>query len=270
MDGENRLMKDYRSEILSELDSAFIAESGLFFPDKKSNTVAYHFFPDLEDGYKQIAGSKIHLYGSGRLWAIVFETNGYHTRQGEAISSLCYFGNCFRLEKSEAAGSKYISNLYQHTLISEEELQRIELQIGDEDEAFERIDPRTTSVFVNGQYVPFESNRKKYVELGIEPTEDNPSGWIEFGEFVRFLHETNPIILELSDSIIEEPFEVPLNKILTLDKFHYRSIYDKSVSPSEQEMYQMIADVLVSGDENAWSPTSEANNDWRNWESGML
>lgn len=259
-----------KQDILSELNHVFNSRPGKYFPNSKEGEMHDHFFPDLEDGYMYVAGSKIHLYALDRLWSVVFEINGYHTRQGESIASLFYFGNCLNLEVFEAAGRKYISNLYQHTLISGDEFERIELQVDDDEEAFERIDPKTEVIQVNGQKVPFEPNRAKYVELGIQPDAHNPSGWIEFGEFMRYLHETDPAVLAVSDSIIERPFATPLSKLMTIDKFHFHSVLDKTNCPSELETFQQIANVLESGDKGAWSPTLKANNDWRNWESGIL
>lgn len=61
-----------------------------------------------------------------------------------------------------------------------------------------------------------------------------------------------------------------LPKLMTINSFHYHSVYDKSVPPSTQETYKLIARVLVTRDTMNWKPTQKPNNHWTNWESGNL
>ena len=53
---------------------------------------------------------------------------------------------------------------------------------------------------------------------------------------------------------------------MSLDKWHHKTFTESDgIEPSTYETYQLIAEVLVSGDQSLWKPTLEANNHWRNW-----
>ncbi len=61
-----------------------------------------------------------------------------------------------------------------------------------------------------------------------------------------------------------------IRKIMTIDDFHFSSVYARDHHPNKEEMYQLIAKVLVAKDPAQWNPTLTANNHWSNWESGNL
>jgi len=57
---------------------------------------------------------------------------------------------------------------------------------------------------------------------------------------------------------------------MTIDEFHFVSVYQKSNPPSQQETYKLLAKILVTRDTANWKPTQKPNNSWKNWESGNL
>ena len=61
-----------------------------------------------------------------------------------------------------------------------------------------------------------------------------------------------------------------LPEILVIDKFHFESVYNKDSFPSKQEIYQLIAKILVTRNPDLWKPKNKPNNHWSNWESGNL
>ncbi|MBK9449871.1 MAG: hypothetical protein IPN95_10820 [Bacteroidetes bacterium] len=67
-------------EILGELDLAFNGTPSKYFPAGQPEDIKYNFFLDLEHGYCETAGNRIHLYADSTRWVIVFEKSGYQNR----------------------------------------------------------------------------------------------------------------------------------------------------------------------------------------------
>ncbi|RZJ47794.1 MAG: hypothetical protein EOO44_21965, partial [Flavobacterium sp.] len=68
------------TEILEQLDLAFYGEPSKYYPSGQPEDIKYNFFLDLEHGYCETAGNRIHLYADSTRWIIVFEKSGYQNR----------------------------------------------------------------------------------------------------------------------------------------------------------------------------------------------
>jgi hypothetical protein len=256
--------------ILEELDCAFNGVPGKFFPKGGGNIILYNFFLDLEHGYCETAGNRIHLYADKERWVVVFEKNGYQNRGGNADIELDYIGNCVEYIKENYDDYTYISNMGLIELITGKEYERVCKNDSGED-YFELINPKIESIELRGKMVKIEHDPAKYKALGIEPCKyDNPDELVGFGELIKYFNETSPDLIRAQEEEIKQHIPKDLPKIMTIDKFHFSSIYDKDIPPHEQELYQLIAKVLVNGDSSFWKPTQEPNNHWSNWESGNL
>ncbi len=230
--------------------------------------IIYNFFFDLEAPTCIVAGSKIHLYSDKKRWAIVFETNGYFYNADYCGITLTYLGNCIDYDISKSGDHTYISNLVTLDLISREENKRIRNKEGDEMEQLDLISAKAHTVNVHGQNIEIIHDVTKYKELGIHISEvDNPRMLISYGDLIRYINETNPNILFATKNEIRAHLPKDLPEILTIDKFHYTGI-EKNLLPSAQELYQLIAKVLVTGDKDLYNPTQPPNSHWSNWESG--
>ncbi len=258
-------------QILTQLDLAFNGVPGDQFPQGRPQDIKYNFFLDLEHGYCETAGSKIHLYADEARWAIVFEKSGYQNRATRAEIELCYFGNCITYPVSEYPERNYISNSSDIILIDGDEFERIENKEGTDMETFELIAKDTKNVKVRDRLIPFNNNYKDYEKLGIAVREyENPCKLIAFEDFVRYLNETDPGSIEAKENDIRQHIPHDLTKIMVIDRFHFISAYDKDNLPSSQETYQLIARVLITKDSKQWKPLQAPNNHWSNWESGNL
>lgn len=259
------------TEVLEQLDSAFKNLPTSYFPEGQQGDIKYNFFLDLEDGYCEIASSRIHLYSDSTRWAIVFETGGYHNRRHAGVINITFVGNCIAYPVDKYSERSYISNMSSVLLIEESEFQRIENKDGVEMENFELIGSNTTDIKIRDTSIIFERDFKKYESLGIKTREyDNPKKLIGFGELLRYLNETSPQLISATEADIQKHIPSDLPKVITIEQFHYVSAYDKGALPSEQETYQLIAKVLVTRSASSWKPTLPANNHWANWESGGL
>ena len=68
------------TEKLEQLDLAFNGVPSKYYPAGRNEDIKYNFFLDLEHGYCETAGNRIHLYADSTRWAIVFEKSGYQNR----------------------------------------------------------------------------------------------------------------------------------------------------------------------------------------------
>ncbi|MBO6518336.1 MAG: hypothetical protein JJ975_17510 [Bacteroidia bacterium] len=268
---ENGVTMFSEKDVLEEFDLAFTGIASDFYPLRNDNSILYNFFPDLEFGYCEIAGSKMHLYSDSLQWAVVFEISGYQNRRTSAEAQLIYIGNCINYVIESYEGRTYISNSKDVVFITSSEFERIENQNGEELEIFELIAGDTKTIQVFDKNVPFESDHTIYEDIGIKiRSQSNPDNLIGFGDFVRFLHETTPEKICVREEDIRTNIPSNLQKIMTIENFHYESFYDKVNLPSMQETYQLVAKVLVSCDSAEWKPTTPPNNSWKNWESGNM
>ncbi len=259
------------TDILNELNLAFNQMPGSFFPAGNPDDIKYNFFLDLEHGYCETAGNRIHLYGDSTRWAIVFEKSGYQNRGSAAEIELNYVGNCIDYPIDKYPERNYITNSSGVVLITSDEYERICNKTGSDMEQFELISPDAKQVNIRNAIVQIEHDPKKYEAVGIKiRKEENPRRLIGFGDLIRYLHEMNHEIISATEDEIKKHIPKNLPKIMTINEFHFVNAYEKDNPPGNQEMYQQIAKVLVNRDSSFWKPTLKSNNHWTNWESGNL
>jgi hypothetical protein len=259
------------NDILKQLDLAFKGIPGEFFPEGNRGDIKYNFILDLEHGYCVTASSRIHLYADKNRWAIVLEKSGYQNRGGDAELELDYFGNCITYPVDKYPERNYITNAHNIVLISGDEYERIRNKDGTDMETFELISPSATDVMIRGRKVKIEHDSSKYIHFGIRPRNfDNPKHLIGFDDLIRYLNETNPSVISATEDEIKEYIPANIPKLMTIDSFHFESIYNQKNLPSTQETYQLLAKVLVSKNIALWKPALKPNNHWSNWTSGNL
>ena len=258
-------------EILEQLDLAFEGTPSKYYPAGRTEDIKYNFFLDLENGYCETAGNRIHLYADSTRWVIVFEKSGYLNRGTSAEIELNYIGNCIDYPVDKYPERNYISNSSRVILIDPTEFERIENKDGAEMETFELIGQNIKEIKIRDKFFPFDNDYKKYEKVGIEVrAEENPKKLIGFGDLIRYLHETNPSLISATEDEIKKYIPKDLSKLMTIDEFHFVSAYEKTNLPSLQKTYKQIAKVLVTLDTTNWKPTQKINNHWSNWESGNL
>ncbi len=253
------LNEELEKEILAELDASFLGVAGKFYPKKTDSNVLYNFFIDLEHGYFLTAGNKIHLFADSKRWAIIFEVNGYNNRLNQAQIQQIYIGNCIKYNKEKNSNLEYISNINFLPIIDELEFEKA-------------MENQTNNKFINirNKKVRFENDYKKYEKLGIKINDSNYTAKISLGEFIRYLQETNPAILNATQKELKANIPKNIPYLTTINEYHYASFYNKELPPSKQETFLLIAKILASRNIAKWQPTLKANNHWSNWVSGNL
>jgi hypothetical protein len=248
-------------EILEHLDLAFYGIPSDYYPKPQPGGTWCSFFLDLEHGYCDTAGSRIHLYTDQTRWAVVFEKNGYWKSATRAEIELDYVGNCieYPIEK-DPEDSICISNSSNIVLIDSMEFARIENKDGEEMETHELIGKDVKEIKVRDKLIPFDNDYKNYEKLGITIRDyNNPKKLIGFADLIRYLHETNPVLISATDDDIRQHIPNDIPKLMTIDEFHFSSIYNDMNPPSKQETFNLIAKVLVTKDVTNWKPTLEPN-----------
>ncbi len=258
-------------EVLEQFDLAISRKLSKYYPTVREQDIRYNFFPDLEHGYRETAGNRIHLYADSTRWAVVFEINGYQNRSISAEIELLYFGNCIDYPIDKYSERNYIANSSRVSLIDPSEYERIENKEGEEMETFELIGKNITEIKIRGEYIPFENDYKKYEALGIKIRDyENPKKLISFGDIVRYISDTNPKLISATEDEIKLHIPKNLPKLMTINEYHFISAYDESIQPSKQETYKLIAKIILTKDTSNWKPSEKPNNHWTNWESGNL
>jgi len=154
--------------------------------------------------------------------------------------------------------------------IDSEEFERIENKEGESMETFEVIGQNIKNIKIRDKVIPFESDYLQYENVGIKHREENSRKLIGFGDIIRYLNKTNLTLISATEDDIKKHIPVDLHKLMTIEKFDYESLYDKSNPPSNQETYKLIAKILTELDNTIWKPTEISNNHWSNWDSGNL
>jgi hypothetical protein len=259
------------TEILEQLDCAFNGTPSKYYPTGRPEDIKYNFFLDLEHGYCETAGNRIHLFADSTRWIIVFEKSGYQNRGTSAEIELNYVGNCIDFPVDKYPERNYITNSSRVVLIDPREYERIQNKDGVEMETFELIGQDIKEIKIRDKFVPFDNDHKNYEKNGIEIRDyDNPKKLIGFGDLIRYLHETNPTLISATEDEIRKHIPKDIPKLMTIDEFHFVSAYEKTNPPSQQETYKLLAKILVTQDTTNWKPTQKPNNNWKNWESGNL
>lgn len=253
-------------EILNQLDHIFINMGEIL-----DNGDYYdNFFLDLEDTRLTIASSKIHLLADSSNWAVVFETAGYSADGGFPEINLIYIGNSINYELRKQFNRYEYSNLFVIYLVSPEEMEATRNNNASEIEDNELLGKHVTSVKIRDSVIDIKNDYQEFEKYGIKVSDIyNPNKLIGYDNLMRYLSETQPNVISASESDIKEHLMFDIPQLMSIDKFHYISYYEKDCLPSKQELYQMIAKVLATRDTSCWKPTLPSNNHWSNWESGI-
>ncbi|MBS1605302.1 MAG: hypothetical protein JST42_21740, partial [Bacteroidetes bacterium] len=230
----------------------------------------YHFWLDLEHGYEVTVGSRIHLYADEDRWAVVAEKSLYANRGYCGQIGLYYFGNCIDYPISEHDDYRSVSNWTTVELITNEEFERV--THFEDDGKFETVNPVAGTVLIRDKTFPIEPDPAKYRALNIHYLDYKPptDPDIHFADLLRYIDATKPQLLLATEAELRRHIPKDIPKIMTINNFHHTSSYNEDHNPSEEELYQLIARVLVTRNPDEYRPTLKENNHWSNWESGHL
>ena len=218
--------------------------------------VAWEFtFPMLDNGYVALADTRLHAYRDNKSWAIIIETLGASNRaQGEDVFSNCLycFGNCLNFP----AGRPNADFLHPIENGNEGEWY-------DEEYAF-YVREEARTLRIRDTIVPINLDPAFLAAKGIEAEKD---GLYSGAALLRSLIPEYRDLLFAAETELRLHVPPDLPQILQLEEWHHPDVALEEL-PSSSSTFQMLADVLASGDVSRYQPTQSPNTHWHNWPEG--
>jgi hypothetical protein len=215
-------------------------------------------FPMFDNGYVYFGDTRLSAYRDEKRWAIVIEVLGYSVRTGGHAglnNCLHCFGNC--LNRSPGTDDE------DFLVVTEDSPDNQIFQ----DECSWHIRETARNIMIRGVSVPLRLSTESLSEKGIEVV--SPPH-ITGAELMRsLLPEHRDRLLATEEELRARiPLEVPM--ILRLEEWHHPDLIRMDL-PSKSEAFQLLADVLVTGEIAHYQPSEAPNTHWKNWpESGSL
>ena len=215
-------------------------------------------FPMLDNGYVYLADTRLSAFGDDSRWALIIEIIGANYRAGgyNGIDNTLYcFGNSL-LCSVGTDGDNFLR------FISDGD----EAPIFD-DEISWYVNKDAKTVRINETIVPINLSLDFLLSKGIV-FEEPPK--ITAAELLRSLVPEYSDLMFASEEELNKRVPQDLPCILCLREWHHPDLATGEL-PSESPIFQMIADVLITGEPSCYRPVLEPNTDWRNWlEGGTL
>ena len=230
--------------------AAFTAEDILAQLD---DCVAAYAFPMLDHPYNYLGDVRLSGYADATRWALVIEALGYNPRAFGALNKLYHFGNCLRGRAGVENGDFLSPAVAFERAGAEEEW---------EDEG--HVPEGVEQVLIRGEPVPIPRAPEVLAAKGIElqePPRLRPE------ELLRALlpEHRDRLLATEEERRRRIPPDLPL--VIRLDEWHHPDVGNEE-RPSECPTFQLIAQVLVTGDPNRYCPTLPPNTHWKNWPEG--
>jgi len=241
---------------------------------ERDDKETHHFFIEFEHPYFHTASTRLTLFADKYRWALVFEKSGYSNTGFRGEIEVVYFGNCLINLKNDDDASDATSNMKIVPLISNAEIERIEKDLSG------LIHPEIRQIRVRDSLLDIEQDKSKYLAKDIgDPAFDNEDNLIDIPSLIRYLAEEHPTLFRATDEELRQCLPGNLPMLMHIDHWHHEPYYlfdaenaranniprVSGIKPSDNETYKMIANILVQNDTTKWVPSSNPNNDWRNW-----
>ncbi|MGV3724318.1 MAG: DUF7003 family protein [Actinomycetota bacterium] len=212
-------------------------------------------FPMLDNGYVYPADTRLAAFGDETRWALVIEVLGFGTREGghDGVNNALYcFGNCLSRPPG-AANEDFLAVTADgpegHTFTDEFGLY---------------VQPGVQSILIRGERAALDLSPESLAARGVELV-DPPQ--ITGADLLRSLLPEHRQALLATEGELRARVPPDLPELLRLNEWRHPDLAGNDL-PSESATFQMIADVLVTGDPSRYRPNEPANTHWRNWPEG--
>lgn len=212
-------------------------------------------FPMLDNGYVYPADVRLTAFRDHARWSLVIETLGANPRGGEHDSlfdSLYRFGNC----------------LNRPVGLANEDFLFLTAD-GDDGPTFEKeygwhVRDGLRTIRIRDTLLPVSLEPEALQAKGIR-LEEPPN--VNGAELLRALLPDYRDLLLAREEELRERVPVDLPLILRLDQWHHPDLV-RGELPGGNETFQLIAEVLASGEAARYQPTQPPNTHWSNWPEG--
>ena len=192
-------------------------------------------FPMLDNGYVYLVDTRLTAFRDDRRWALVIETLGYSPRAGQLDNTVHRYGNCID-GKTGTHNSDFLC--------------AIAGDIEDPDNG-EHLLPGLDAISIRG------------VTIAV-PRRDEPWPLADFFRTLVPAHR-DLLLADRGELMMRLPPDLP--QILRLEEWHHPNVVAEEL-PSASPTFQMIAEVMVSGDPRKYAPKMAANTHWSHWPDG--
>jgi hypothetical protein len=212
-------------------------------------------FPMLDNSYVYPADVRLTAYRDDARWALVIEVLGAQYRvggHGSICDCLHCFGNCLNGPPG-TANEDFLNPTAD----------------GDDSPTFDDeydwyVNEEAHTIRIRDTIVPIRFRDDALEAKGIR-LEEPPR--VNGAELLRaLLPEYRELLLGTEEELRQRvPTDLPM--ILRLDEWHHPDLAEGEL-PSRSRTFQMIAEVLATGDPTRYQPTQEPNTHWSNWADG--
>ena len=221
-------------------------------------------FPALDNGYVYLANTRLSIFKSANDWAIVTEVFGFSPRSGNPdIQIYTYSNNLHNRNTRESYVSEkaYLNYLNNNPYNEANFVFPIENNDWfDEDEPEMVLDNKLCQLRNLKLNTPTPS---EYEKCGISLEEDTPQTF----EYCRYLAYHHPDKVLANDSELRANISPDMELIIQLNEWQHPDIVDGEL-PSQTESFKQLAQVLVTGNKDLYSPNCSPNTHWSNWPEG--
>jgi len=221
----------------------------------------------LDNGYVYLAATRLSLYRSRADWAMAIEVFGFSPRAGLPDTHVYTFGS--RLHERDPAERYATPEAYENYLAvnpynESRFIHPIEPGPWQDEETEELVAQDAASVRLRGEDVGIPALRE-FATHGID-LEEAPR--IQTFELCRLLAATH------RDAVLatarERRVSVPpdLIEVLVLDEWDHPNVVLESERPSGSGTFRQLAQVLATGNLDAYRPSIAANTHWSHWPDG--
>lgn len=250
---------------------AQIGKATLFTKEEILNNLdslhPYKSLPTFDLESQAFVVARAHLYADHERWAIVLE----EIKPGPGGDITLYsFGNCLINQQKGGLHEQYLSNISFYRLISEPEFKRVVTG-----KYHSLISKNVRNVQFRDTLISMVHDINIYKKKRI-PVIDylNPRKHIDYIAMLRLFEQEHPQLLSASEVELKGLLPPDLPKIMKIDRWHFKDFYmfptlKEDVyevhgnKPSGYETFQLMADILISKEQNKWKPSLFANNHWR-------
>jgi len=230
------------------------------------NCATDFYFPMLDNGYVYLAATRLALFRASADWSITIEVFGYSPRAGIPDTTIYTFGSQVVRQRQEAdfvTADAFRTYLGVHPYDESNTVYPIE--------AGEWQDPESDELVALGKHaIPLLGELLLTPDLAEYPLHGirlNSPPRVSVFELCRYLAAIR------RDQVLATPGErracVPddQQQILQLEEWLHPDLASSQL-PSSIETFQLLADVLVSGEPSRYRPTCKPNTHWDHWPDG--
>jgi hypothetical protein len=218
----------------------------------------------LDNGYVYLAATRLTAFRSNQDWAITIEVFGFSPRSGYPDLDIRTFGSKLANRKSP---KDYVNrDFYERYLVEHKfDESHYVYPIGEDDwidEEFVAADAREIRLRDRAFPLPSLNDYENFgINLGAPPR-------VQIFELCRYVAglKRSDILATVEELRVNVPPE--MQQVLQLDEWNHPDVCNETCRPSGSETFRQIAEVLVTGDAEAYCPTQPANTHWLNWPDG--